>query len=453
MAIAPNQPAATLPTADDVADHNASVIAKVASQDAAGNPTPDLAGQKDTNDVLDKLAKEAEEKAAGKGQPPVAPKPGVDDEAAKKAAAEAAQKAEADKKAAEEREALAKKADEGIFKGEPGLPPNASPKSHEAFSAIKVKAAQEISKLTSEIEAMKKELAEHKEKSSKPSVEQEAIRKENQELKEWRAKLDVDFDPRFKQFDTDMATAREFIQEKLRSTGAFTEETLQSIQKLGGLDKVKSKPVLDLIKDEYTRRLVEGELGNIEKIKYNRAQAVTKAKENIQQWVAGRQEELGKADEVRTAEVKKELNEALGQLEWTKPLTHKQGATAEELAAVDTHNKFLTELRKELETAAADNSPKMKATLLTATAQLLNLKQVYFTLKDAHDALEKEAVELRAFKEKYKQGTRSRLPESQAPAAGTIVQKPKDIFNTSAADGIDAAAKQVMAERAARAQS
>ena len=63
MADVINQQAAPLPTAEEVAAHNAAIKAKLEGQDAAGNPRPDAAEQASAGDALDAIAKQVEAKA------------------------------------------------------------------------------------------------------------------------------------------------------------------------------------------------------------------------------------------------------------------------------------------------------------------------------------------------------------------------------------------------------
>jgi hypothetical protein len=456
MAEIPGQAPAPLPTAEEVAAHNAAIRAKLEGQDAAGNPRPDTAEQATAGDALDAIAKQVEAKAgkevdvepAAPKKPPVEPKTETDP-AAKAAAEEAAKKAAADKEA---RDAEIKRADETIFKDAPRLPQGASVKSSEAFETIKLRASQEISKLSSELETTKKSLAEKEAAAGKLPADVEQQLKEAEELKKWRAKMDVDFDPKFKEFDKSAEQKREFIYAQLKKCPAITDATLEKIKKLGGPDKVQMKPLFDALNDTITQRLIESKLADIEMDKYNKEQAVAQTKTNIDEYINARQQELSKVATEDVAGVKKELDVMWEKFDWSKPQTAKAGATDAEKTAVDTHNKFTAQIRKELDEAAAVNTPQMKATLLASAAQLFNLQGVHKTLKESFEKLEAEAKELREFKGKFRNATRSRLPESQAPSAGAAsLQKPVNQFNTGAADGLDAIAKQVMAERAAKA--
>lgn len=463
MAEAANNPPAPLPTAEEVAAHNQAIKDKLVGQNQ--DPRPDPVAQQHTGDALDSLLKAAEEKKKAAGdEPPEQPvvdkkeeKPGAPAaepkaaDPADKAAAEAAAAKAAEEKAA--RDAELKKADD-VFKDAPGLPSGASPKSHEAFSSIKIKAAQEISRLTSELEKASKALAEQRETSGKPSAETEQLKKEAEELRKWRAKLDIEFDPKFKEFDTAAAQAREFVYSQLRK-GNISDATIEKIKQLGGPDKVRMAPILEALGDPTAQRLIESKLADVEMAKYNKEQAIASTKTNIDQYMASRQEELSKVATQHIAETTKELDNMWGALDWTKPVSAKQGATAEEKQQVENHNKFVTGMRQELDAAVKemDSNPKIRATLLTGVAQLFNLQNLHQTLKAKFEVLEKEAADLRSFKDKVKGASRSRFPESQAPASGSpSVQKPTNIFNTNASDAVDALAKQVMAERAAKGQ-
>ena len=262
----------------DPAAHNAEVVAKQKAQDIAGHST--TTGEfGDATDALDKLAAE------------VKPKPEADVVADEKAAAEAAAKpdpaAEAAAKAAEE---LARKADE-FFKDSPKLPPGASPKSSEAFSTIKQKAAQEISAREQQIEDLKKQL----EDAKRPGTDQLTKDKELEELRAWRAKLDVDSDPKFKEHDKAIEQSREFIYAQLAQNPSVTPEILAQIKKHGGPDKIDLVKFFGAVNDPTLQRLVESKVADIQMAKYNKDQAIKAAKENIGEYVKERQESTTKA--------------------------------------------------------------------------------------------------------------------------------------------------------------
>ncbi len=398
---------------------------------------------------LDALAaaksKENEEKAkaaaAEADAPVIEPKvePLPDDTAAKEAAA----KAEADAAA---KAADLKKADE-FFKETPTLPPNASPKSSEAFSAVKIKAAQEITRLQQELDAAKKASEELTSKAGKPTAEQEAKEKELEDLRQWRAKMDIDFDPKFKTFDKTINEAHEFIYSQLRKNPAVDEATIKQIQQYGGPDKCNLSALFEAMKDPTLQRIVEAQIADVAKTRYQKEQAVTAAKANVGEYLKEREkavvEAIGGHQKATTAE----LQQFTGALPWFAEKA--PAATADEAARkeIAEHNQFVTETRAQMQAALQDDSPRMRATLITGVLQLFNLQREHAKLKTDHEALVKSNTELSSKWEKVKASGRSRLPESSA-STNAPAPKPKQDLNVRSQDALDAIAKQVMDERA-----
>jgi hypothetical protein len=101
-----------------------------------------------------------------------------------------------------------------------------------------------------------------------------------------------------------------------------------------------------------------------------------------------------------------------------------------------------------MQAALQDDSPRMRATLITGVVQLFNLQRQHAKTVSELEAKTKALDDVTAKWEKVKASGRSRLPESSA-APGAAVQKPKAAdVNTRPQDALDAIAKQVMEERA-----
>ena len=453
-------PAATTPA--DAAAHNAEIAAKLAAQDIMGqSAAPEF--NSDTGDTLDKLAaqvrpdpeaaKAAEEAAAAKAAEEAAAKAAADPAAAKAAeeAAAAAKKAEdeAAAKKAEDAEAL-KRADE-VFKDAQKLAPNASQKSADAFRDIKVRAVRELAALQAKLDEATKQIEEVKKQSSQPTAEQLAKEKELEEHRQWRAKLDVEADPKYKEYDKTIESSREFIYAQLKKHPVVTDAVIAEIKKYGGPDKVDLSKIFAAINDGTTQDIVKAKLAAIAEADYNKTQALVAIKTNISQYLQDKQTEQERLNTAQLEETKKELSTLFSQLDWTKPVQAAANATPEEKKAAETHNKFVEDTKAQLEEGMKDNSPRTKAILLTGLAQLFNLQKVHETLKETNAALEKEVKELRDWKDRVKKAGTSRLNESNAPANGvTPAPKPQNIFTTPTTDALDAAAKQVMEARQAK---
>lgn len=388
---------------------------------------------------------EAKEKAAATAPPEAPVVTPADEDAAKAAAEEAAKKAEAEQAAKAEE---LKKAEE-FFKETPTLPPNASPKSSEAFSAVKIKAAQEISRLQAELEAAKKASEELASKAGKPTPEQEAKEKELEDLRQWRAKMDVDFDPKFKQFDTAVSKAHEFIYSQLRKNPAVTEETIEQIKKYGGPDKCNLTKLFEAMGDPTLQRIVESQIADVAKTRYEREQAIAAAKGNVSEYLKSREKEVQEAIGGHQKATQSELQNFTKNLDWFVEKAPAKDADAAARKAVEEHNQFVTETRAQMQAALTDDSPRMRATLITGVVQLFNLQRVHAQVKAELEAKTKALDEVTAKWEKVKASGRSRLPESSA-APGAPAPKPKtgvDV-NMRSSDALDAIAKQVMEERA-----
>lgn len=442
----------------DPAAHNAEIARKVKDQDISGKPT--ATGEfGEATEALDKLAaqvtpkpdpvpdpaKAAEEAEAKKKAAAASTAAAAPDPAGKKA--DAVQPSPEDKEKAD-REAQALKRAEELFKGSPSLPPNASPKSAEAFAAIKIKAASELSAREQEIEALKKQLEEAK----KPSPEQLQKEKELEDHRQWRLKMDVDFDPKFKEFDKQIEQSREFIYAQLAKSPVITKEVLDKIKSFGGPDKVDMTKIFESVKDGTLQRLVEAKIADIEVSKYNKEQAVNAAKSNLGKYIETRQAEVAQMSQASRKATEASLSQMLGSLDWFSE--KKADSAADDAAKKDIadHNKFVTELKQQIEAAKNDDTPEMRAILITGMAQLFNLQRRLPALEAALSAKTKELEEIKTKWEAVKSSTRSRLQESQAPAGGMPAAKPGLDVNQRSADALDDIARRVMEEKARAAQ-
>ncbi len=444
---------ASAPAAADHSAHNAEIAAKLAAQDAMGHSSaPQFSS--DADSALDKLAALVPDPA--KPVEPAAPAPPDpnDAEAVKKAeeaAAAAVKVAEeaAAQKAADD-EAL-KRADEALFKGAPQLAPNASQKSADAFRDIKIRAVRELAALQTKLAEAEAKLAELAKQTGQPTKEQLEMAEKLKDHEKWRAKLDVEADPRYKEFDSTIKNAQDFIYAQLKQHSAVTDAVIVEIKKYGGPEKVKLDKIFTAIGDEQTITLVKAKLADIAVANYNKNQAIESAKQNIDQYIQEKSTETAKQTEIYQGETRKELDGLMNALDWTKPRKVEANATAEDKKAAETHNAFVEQTKAQLEEGIKNDNPKLRATLLTGIAQLFNLQRVHESLKNSYAAAEKELKELRDWKDRVKKAGTSRLQESNAPTSGPLpAAKPANQFTTPAVDALDVLAKQVTQERAAK---
>lgn len=461
--INPPEGATGFPDADA---HNEKINRELEAQNALKVVDPkDLA---DTGDALDKLlvekSKKAEEDAeATKKKADAEAKGGIpvagSEEAKKKAEQEAAAAKKktddevAAKKKAEEDEVVKKKADD-FFKDSPGLPPGASPKSSEAFSTIKIKAAQELSARDSKIAELDKQIKDLQEKLKNPVPPE--LDKEVKDLRAWRAKLDVDADPKFKEFDKQVSTAQEFIYAQLKKSPAISDEVIQEIKKFGGPENVNMSKIFDHVKDPTLQRLVESKLADIEMAKFNKEAAIKVAKENISQYMTERQKQLEQVANGDAAATQKFLGELTAKLDWFKEKKAPDNADEATKQSVNDYNNFVTDTKKQLDAALQDNSPEMKAIMIAGMAQLFHLQRTHegtlaeVKTKDAMIAQKDATIkELTEKIDRLKSASVSRFRESGAPPGGNLPQPKKDVdFTLTAGEALDNIAKGIIETRA-----
>lgn len=427
--------------------NNDDVARKLAAQDLAGRSmTPDREGMATSGDAMDALAKQYDEEHPGVVVE--APVVTAEETPAQKAAAE---KATADAKtAADARTQEVKKADD-LFKDVPPLPPNASTKSVESFTGVKLRAAQEIARLEGELAKSQKQSQEFEQKTKTAPPELEAANKELAELRAWRAKLDVDADPKFKDFDARVETSRQNIYDLLKESSLVTDKVIEQIKGFGGPDKSDLSKLFEAMKDPTLQRMVETKVLDIKMANSEKTRAIAAAKGNVEQWMRDQQQAKTTEATNRVENTKKELDSFLGSLEWFKSdRVPDAKATDAEKAIITADNALTKQLREELTAAVGDDSPRTKAILLTGLVQLTRLQRVHEGALAALAAKDKELTETKTFLDKVKASSTSRLRESGAPVDGKLPTVKQDIFNTPATSALDALAAQITATRQAQ---
>ena len=419
-----------LTSTEEIAANNAEVAAKLADQDSAGHANAGTdATFADVGSALDKAAaaKQKEKEAVPVTEVIVAPKTDEDPDAAKKA-----EEAAAAAKAAEE----AKQAANDRFKDSPQLPQGASTKSHEAFAAIKVKAAQELSAKEKEVADLKKALAEREEKLKNPVPKE--ILDELAESRAFRAKLDVDVDPKFKELDKGINASREFCYAQLRKSPVVTDATIDAIKKAGGIDNISLSKLFEAIEDPTMQRLVESRVADIEQRKYEKQQAIDSAKGNITDYLKQKETDLVQADKAHYEGTKVQLDKLLEGEDFLK----QKGGDEE-------HNKAAAEYQRDITEALKDKSPFMRAVLIQGTIRLFHERKEHAKVSAERDGLKKDIEALNAKIEAMKKSSTTRLRESAAPADGRMPEFKDDakVFTERPGDAIDRLAREIAAKR------
>lgn len=430
----------------DAAKNNAEVAAKLAAQ-GADTLAP---ANDDTGSALDAMRQAKEDEAAK-----IASQTEDDDTVVVQKKEDVAPTLQTDEEKAEATAAAEKtKADEAagskIFE-DIALPPKASPRSAEAFAAIKIRAAQELAKRDEDLAKAKAELEEAL-KTTKTALTPE-LEKEIADLRNFRARVDIEADPKFKEFDRKADGAAEFIYSRLKANGVITDEHIGQIKKYGGPANVNMEKIFEKIADPSLKRLVENKLTEIETTAFDKEQAIKKAKEDVQGYIAERTKETEQAAVAHQSATKSQLDGMMTNMKWLAPRTVEAGAKPEEKAAAETHNAFVKELQVEIGEALKDDSAQMRATLIAGTAQLLYLQQVHTASLQKTALLEKKLADAESFISKYKKASGSGLRESAAPPSGKLPDTKRGYdLNMPATQAIDDIARKVMEEKRAKQQ-
>lgn len=427
-------------TPEEIKKQNEETAAKLAEQGKDLTKPPTEQELFDSGSALDKLVEQK-----GKEKEAEVPEtPPVTEEDAKKVAEAAA---EAEKAKAEQEKQL--QDSEKYFKDSPGLPPNASPKSSESFSAIKIKATQEISAREAKIEELNKKLAEYEEKLKNPVPAE--TEKELSELRQWRAKLDVDADPKFKEFDKQISQSQEFIYAQLLKSPVITDAIIAEIKKHGGPENVKMEKIFEAIKDPTLQRLVESKIADVEMAKFNKEQAIKDAKEHIGRYMEDRSKAYQEAVSSHTTATKTHLDSLTAKLPWYAMKQAPANADAAGKEAVEKHNAFVAGLQKNVELALGDDTPEMRAIMIAGMANLLYLQPQHEAALAKIGSLEKALKEANDSVARFKNASVNRLRESNAPVGGIPAAKKDEskLFTTPTTVALDDLAKAMFEQRQA----
>jgi len=263
------------------------------------------------------------------------------------------------------------------------LPPYTKPKAAEAFATVKQIARQQIEAVTKEREELVVKLKAAEEKAAQVGKLPEDVEKELKELRDFRKRLDVEYDPSFKQFDTQIQQTDESILGKLKDIGV-SEENLKKIRETG-VGEVEWDNILAKLPPQ-ARRFVEAKLVTREDLAEQKKRAIETAKSNADSFLADREKEEAKIAAQVTQEVQTHFTELTSKLPWFKRHTPSSAATAEEKAGAEAHNKFMDHVDSVIKDAAEDDSPETKAILTLGYVQMLQLQRETAAMRAGLDA-------------------------------------------------------------------
>lgn len=252
------------------------------------------------------------------------------------------------------------------------LPPYTKPKAAEAFATVKQIARQQIDAVIKEREELSAKLKTAEEKASQAGKLPPEVEKELKELRDFRKRLDVEYDPSFKQFDSQIQQTDESILGKLKEIGV-SEENIKKIRETG-VGEVEWDDILPKLPSQ-ARRFVEAKLVSREDLGEQKKRAITTAKNNADGFIADREKEEERLATQVAQEVTTHFNELTSKLSWFKRATPPPTATPEEKAGAEAHNKFMDHVESVIKDAAEDDSPESKAILTLGYVQMMQLQR------------------------------------------------------------------------------
>lgn len=318
-----------------------------------------------------------------------------------KAAAEEQAKADADRvkadaKAKAAEEAKAKTGTAPVVETKKGrfddivLPPYTKAKAAEAFEGVKTRADAKIDaqeKTIAELTAERDSLAEKAKAVGQLTPE---VAAELEELRSFRAKLDVEADPKFKEWDTNISQNVESIYSKLKGAGV-ADEVIAKIKEMGGPEQVEWDALTEKLPPQ-VKRYIEGKLFETEDLMEQKKRALEKAKAMAAEYVKSKAEASTKELESRRKGVEAKVAELSPNIEWLNEKKAAAGAKPEEIAVVESHNKRAAEIKATMHEAITNDSPEMKGLLVLGIAQLQRVNGEFEAFK-ATAAAEKAKLE------------------------------------------------------------
>lgn len=368
-------------------------------------------------DELSAAAKADAEAAAAKVEADAA-KAKADEEAAKAAAApvvdaEAKAKADADAEAAKAAAAAAVPAKDRF--DDITLPPYTKPKAAEAFTTIKALAREQAAADAKAIAELRAEKAALEEKAKLVGQLPPETAQELEELRAFRAKLDVEADPKFKEWDAKVAENVQSIYSKLKTAG-LEEAVIKKIEAMGGPSEVEWDNLTDKLPPQ-VKRYIEGKLFENEDLLERKKKAVDAAKSTATDYIKTKTTASRSAVEAKVAELSPNIP-------W---LQDKAGDEA--------HNKRAAGIRATMKEAIENDSPEMKGLLILGIAQLQRVNGELDEAKASHEAkeatwkTEKAELEknLAAVTEKLEKVKRSSTPRIASSAPSTDDARPAKV--------------------------
>jgi hypothetical protein len=265
------------------------------------------------------------------------------------------------------------------------LPPHTKSEVATSFESLKKTSREKVAAAQKEREEL---AARVKELETRPAIDPK-LEAELKELRDFRAKMDVEADPTFKEYVEESKANEESIWAKLKEAGA-SEDALKKMKDIGAKD-LDWEIILEKL-PPVTRRYVENKLAVNEDLNDQRTRHLESAKKNATEFLAERQKASTQDELAHYAKAEEHFGKVSVQLPWFKLQKAEATATPEQKAAVDAENKFFIATQDQVTKMLKDPSPEMRSIAALGYAQMLRLQAEIPALQAEH-AAEKKALD------------------------------------------------------------
>ncbi len=292
------------------------------------------------------------------------------------------------------------------------LGPHARPETRDQFAKVKELARQNVAEAEKKLAEVSRKAAELEEQVKQVAGLKPEDKTELEELRKFRRIHDIERDPQFQEaFDKRIGSNSSAIIGKLEELGV-SKKNIEEIQRLG-VSGVNWEPILAKVPLP-ARRFIEGKLIDNETALHDRKTAVEAAKRDAEKWEQDRKGQQTKSREEFDAKVIEHLNTVVKTIPWAHLKEVPVGASPEQTAEIESHNRFIREASEELARVVADESPKARA----ESALAVPMVRYY---KAQLDAAQKKIAELQGKADELDRVKTARVTAKQtrgAPPAG-----------------------------------
>ena len=259
------------------------------------------------------------------------------------------------------------------------------------------------------------------------------------ELKKFKQIFDLKNDPEFHtKYEAPIKGATESIYAILKKNGA-SEETIASIEQVGGPDKVSEQwwknNVIDKLPMTDAERLKRS-LVDVVDLKEKQDKEIAETAEHAEQILQARSEEKKNWYQTETTQISTHLEELTKQHEWARFVEPKPDATPEQLAAIQQHNARVADLSTKFQSALWPTDSKTRTEVAAAAVYSHVLAEQVQREQSARTQLEARLKQLETENSQLKQIGKAPKPSASNTANNKITTN-TDRSRMNALDAID----------------